>query len=448
MAKMGIIDKKSKELYEFIISGRKPSVSALLEAGFTSEDITNFVGDGQLTLNEQQEYTFTDVAGLYFYAKSYLRFQKQKDCFLLCSTLDPTFNDDKYFSLFMGLKKRDYVSALREAKKLIDVNYRDMYLIMTLLAYVSYLSDDDLNIVRGVLVYDYLYKKPENDIQRAKNKVASLVFHHEFKKALTLQGKLADLAPAEINRGSCIRFLLNDAIDRKKIKRENIANLFHSGRHEELVKYLENEEACHGIDVVDRQVLLLVRDLLKMKETAVVPEVIDGPKRDVYEAIAMYDYELALNFVLGYKNNGDTEVSLLLEEMLQEVVALIGQLDKTRKINPRPVEKNPADRTIHSLREILDLVFYHGYSVKDACRKCYLGREQMAIVTLLFAKEYAKLGETDLALSVARGVDALCIPCKTVWQMIREVEELTVEKKEENSFGRILKTLDANVVLK
>lgn len=444
---MIIIDKKAKELYEFVISGKKLSFYTLLDAGFTCDDITDFLNRGKLVPKGNHEYTFKDVVGLYVYGKNYLRFQEQRNCFSLCSKLDPTFVDDKYFYLFMSLKKKDYVTALNEIRKLTDVNVKDMYLFMYLLMYVGYLKDEDIDFIKSILIYDYLYKKPKDDVERAKNKVTSLIFHHEFKSALTYQSRVSDLVPGEINRTNALRFLLNDAIDKKKRKRKNIMNLFQSNRHVELVKFLEVEDAQHGIDVVDRHVLMLTRDLLKMKETGVVPEVIDGPKRDVYEAIAMYDYELALNYVAGYKNS-DTEVALILEEILQEVVALVNKLDNHSKINLQPVEKNPADRTIHYLREILDLVFYHGYSIKEACRKCYLSREQIAIVTLLFAKEYAKLGDTETALSVARGVDALCIPNKTVWQMIKEVNEISVENQEENSFGRILKTLDTNVVFK
>lgn len=192
--------------------------------------------------------------------------------------------------------------------------------------YVRKLTKDDIK----VNPHDARY---QNAIEW--NKIRFNAMQGKYAYAIYLLNELNNDGSALTIQASITKILLSQAANVEKINKDTLMELTKSKRYSEIIDFLEKKESKQSLSVIDRHVLKVVRQIVDIQNTGIVPEVDIFETEYIREAINAHNYELALSMCKEYnKERNIIDENSILYLLLVDICELVRKvsLDEKNKI--------------------------------------------------------------------------------------------------------------------
>ena len=192
--------------------------------------------------------------------------------------------------------------------------------------YVGKLTKDDIKVNS----HDFRYQDAT-----AWNKIRFSAMQGKYTYAIYLLNELNGNANAITIQASITKILLSQAADVEKISRDTLMELTKSKRYNEIIDFLEKKESKQSLSIIDRHVLKVVRQIVDIQNTGIVPEVDIFETKYIREAINAHNYELALSMCKEYnKEHNIVDENNILYLLLVDICELVKKvsLDEEDKI--------------------------------------------------------------------------------------------------------------------
>ena len=327
------------KMYESFIENDILGTQDLLKLGLNKNDLTRLVSTGKLVRPKKGKYAVGDAEGLLNYAK--VKFGKRnhnpvmaRKALAKAVELSPDNGKVQTRMFLNAIIEHDFEQALKSfdvMDKTDNIYYKqDQNMWLYLLSFVCELPDKYKERV-SEMTYDNIRvldadKRYEN--KSLQEKIRSNIMNYSFKVASSLCNavSMGDKKLAAV----ITEILLKEAI-KESIKTHNdLYALIDEHRYVEAIELLKKEKNIHGLNKSDEQLLLVMSDLLIMKEEKKVPivkKVYEG--NNTYHAIQAKDYVAAERINSEWLARQETQgrSSKALHKLLGEAKAEILKLE-------------------------------------------------------------------------------------------------------------------------
>lgn len=337
--------KTEMSIYDKFIDKKELTTKELLELGLNSHDLTNLVNEGKLRRVRRGFYDLEKCDGLFNYAnilasKKYKKYDRFQQAINRCLEIDPN-NGKIHTRLFLdSLHKNNFEQAIESIRVLSNgdnVAYmKDANLWLFLLSFVTELPEDLKEKVSGLKLEDVLTR--EDDLRYedklSQNKIRSNIMNYKFSQAndnlneLNIKKKPIYILITEKLLGMVKYYDMRN--------QHNIGDLLVEGKYEEVRDLLIRDRDLHGLSNSNKEILMILEDLISVINDKKIPEVENIPDSDyLFVEIQKHNYERALqlyrDFPVKNVSRSVKSVGLLLERINEEINKL--KMDDSRSLS-------------------------------------------------------------------------------------------------------------------
>ena len=325
--------KTEMSIYDKFIDKKELTTKELLELGLNSHDLTNLVSEGKLRRVRRGFYDLEKCDGLFNYAnilasKKYKKYDRFQQAINRCLEIEPN-NGKIHARLFLdSLHKNNFDQAIESIRVLSNgdnVAYtKDANLWLFLLSFVTELPEDLKEKVSGLKLEDVLTR--EDDLRYedklSQNKIRSNIMNYKFSQAndnlneLNIKKKPIYILITEKLLGMVKYYDMRN--------QHNIGDLLVEGKYEEVRDLLIRDRNLHGLSNSNKEILMILEDLISVINDKKIPEVENMPDSDyLFVEIQKHNYERALqlyrDFPVKNVSRSVKSVGLLLERINEEI---------------------------------------------------------------------------------------------------------------------------------
>lgn len=325
--------KTEMSIYDKFIDKKELTTKELLELGLNSHDLTNLVNEGKLRRVRRGFYDLEKCDGLFNYAnilasKKYKKYDRFQQAINRCLEIDAN-NGKIHTRLFLdSLHKNNFDQAIESIRVLSNgdnVAYtKDANLWLFLLSFITELPDDLKEKVSGLKLEDVLTR--EDDLRYedklSQNKIRSNIMNYKFSQAndnlneLNIKKKPIYILITEKLLGMVKYYDMRN--------QHNIGDLLVEGKYEEVRDLLIRDRDLHGLSNSNKEILMILEDLISVINDKKIPEVENMPDSDyLFVEIQKHNYERALqlyrDFPVKNVSRSVKSVGLLLERINEEI---------------------------------------------------------------------------------------------------------------------------------
>lgn len=341
------------KMYEMLIKGEELTTSKLKICGFNSHDLTKLVDSKVLERSRRGHYTLLDVEHMHQYGKHLItqkNYDEAKKCLEKCYELSPKHSGNCFALFVNSIMNNDYKAAFKyfEGFYKKDDYYckRDSNFYLFLLNLITTIPDKYKDYVEQFELKDILVAN--NDKCKANiplyNEIRTYAFNQRFKQAIQSYEILVKINVKIYSYDAVTNSLLYKAAEVQKTRKRNILNFIKNKDYIGVVNYIESVLKVHEIDLMDKYVLKLTKELLEIKETHQIPEKISSYNQSILVSIDNKDYELALSLTIRRDKKHEVDSnnnSLYL--ILREINNAIKEISSLDDINQLPLYLNSSD---------------------------------------------------------------------------------------------------------
>lgn len=325
--------KIEMSIYDKFIDKKELTTKELLELGLNSHDLTNLVSEGKIRRVRRGFYDLEKCDGLFNYAnilasKKYKNYERFHQALNRCLEIEPNNGKVHTRILLDSLHKNNFEQAVESIRILSnssnDAYKRDANLWLFMLSFVTELPVDLKEKVSSLKLEDVLTREDDlrYDDKLSQNKIRSNIFNYKFSYASD------DLNELNIKKKPIYFLITEKLLNMVKYydmrNQQNISNLLIDGKYEEVRDLLIKDRDLHGLSVTNKEILIILEDLIGVINDKRVPEVENMPDSDyLYVEIQKHNYERALqlyrDFPVKNVSCGVKSVGLLLERINEEI---------------------------------------------------------------------------------------------------------------------------------
>lgn len=325
--------KIEMSIYDKFIDKKELTTKELLELGLNSHDLTNLVSEGKIRRVRRGFYDLEKCDGLFNYAnilasKKYKNYERFHQALNRCLEIEPNNGKVHTRLLLDSLHKNNFEQAIESIRILSnssnDAYKRDANLWLFMLSFVTELPDDLKEKVSSLKLEDVLTREDDlrYDDKLSQNKIRSNIFNYKFSYASD------DLNELNIKKKPIYFLITEKLLSMVKYydmrNQQNISNLLIDGKYEEVRDLLIKDRDLHGLSNVNKEILIILEDLIGVINDKKIPEVENMPDSDyLYVEIQKHNYERALqlyrDFPVKNVSCGVKSVGLLLERINEEI---------------------------------------------------------------------------------------------------------------------------------
>lgn len=325
--------KTEMSIYDKFIDKKELTTKELLELGLNSHDLTKLVEDGKIRRVRRGFYDLEKCDGLFNYAnilasKKYKKYDRFQQAINRCLEIDAN-NGRIHTRLFLdSLHKNNFEQAIESIRVLIngdnDAYTKDANLWLFLLSFMTELPDDLKDKVSDLKLEDVLTR--EDDLRYedklSQNKIRSNIMNYKFSQASDELGEL------NIKKKPIYILITEKLLSMVKYydmrNQNNISSLLVDGKYEEVRDLLIRDRDLHGLSNSNKEILMILEDLISVINDKKIPEVENMPDSDyLYVEIQKHNYERALqlyrDFPVKNVSRSVKSVGLLLERINEEI---------------------------------------------------------------------------------------------------------------------------------
>ena len=325
--------KTEMSIYDKFIDKKELTTKELLELGLNSHDLTNLVSEGKLRRVRRGFYDLEKCDGLFNYAnilasKKYKKYDRFQQAINRCLEIEPN-NGRIHTRLFLdSLHKNNFDQAIESIRVLSNGDnnayMKDTNLWLFLLSFITKLPDDLKEKISGLKLEDVLTR--EDDLRYedklSQNKIRSNIMNYKFSQAndnlneLNIKKKPIYILITEKLLGMAKYYDMRN--------QHNIGDLLVEGKYEEVRDLLIRDRNLHGLSNSNKEILMILEDLISVINDKKIPEVENMPDSDyLYVEIQKHNYERALqlyrDFPVKNVSRSVKSVGLLLERINEEI---------------------------------------------------------------------------------------------------------------------------------
>ena len=245
-----------------------------------------------------------------------------------CLEIEPNNGKVHTRLLLDSLHKNNFEQAVESIRILSnssnDAYKRDANLWLFMLSFITELPVDLKEKVSSLKLEDVLTREDDlrYDDKLSQNKIRSNIFNYKFSYASD------DLNELNIKKKPIYFLITEKLLSMVKYydmrNQQNISNLLIDGKYEEVRDLLIKDRDLHGLSVANKEILIILEDLIGVINDKRVPEVENMPDSDyLYVEIQKHNYERALqlyrDFPVKNVSCGVKSVGLLLERINEEI---------------------------------------------------------------------------------------------------------------------------------
>ena len=325
--------KIEMSIYDKFIDKKELTTKELLELGLNSHDLTNLVSEGKIRRVRRGFYDLEKCDGLFNYAnilasKKYKNYERFHQALNRCLEIEPNNGKVHTRLLLDSLHKNNFEQAVESIRILSnssnDAYKRDANLWLFMLSFVTELPDYLKKKVSSLKLEDVLTREDDlrYDDKLSQNKIRSNIFNYKFSYASD------DLNELNIKKKPIYFLITEKLLSMVKYydmrNQQNISNLLIDGKYEEVRDLLIKDRDLHGLSVTNKEILIILEDLIGVINDKKIPEVENMPDSDyLYVEIQKHNYERALqlyrDFPVKNVSCGVKSVGLLLERINEEI---------------------------------------------------------------------------------------------------------------------------------
>ncbi len=344
-----MINKENlNKLYIGVLEGIELTTKELKNYGFNSKDINDLIEQGTIIRVKRGFYSLKSIEQLFYYGKQLIaqkEYTKATQCFQKCFEINPN-HPGVCFQLFLRcIQNKDY----KKAFEYFDVFYNgendfynaDSNFYLYLLSMITELPKNHKDYARFLKIEDF--KVDFNDKRYLNSYLQNKIRLNALNQKFTLAAKQLNEAIQE--KGSLsvqdiiTKTLLSQAIEVQIQNRNNIINLIKQQKFEDIIEFYKKMEASHRLSMSDNYTYILTNELLKIINTKTVPEKKVFKTENIFEAIDGKNFELALSLATARNqkcniNNNDSNIFLLLDEIVTRCQKLNDDINQEKKIIP------------------------------------------------------------------------------------------------------------------
>ena len=325
--------KTEMSIYDKFIDKKELTTKELLELGLNSHDLTNLVNEGKLRRVRRGFYDLEKCDGLFNYAnilasKKYKKYDRFQQTINRCLEIEPN-NGKIHARLFLdSLHKNNFDQAIESIRVLSngdnDAYMKDTNLWLFLLSFITELPDDLKEKVSGLKLEDVLTR--EDDLRYedklSQNKIRSNIMNYKFSQASD------NLNELNIKKKPIYILITEKLLGMVKYydmrNQHNIGDLLVEGKYEEVRDLLIRDRDLHGLSNSNKEILMILEDLISVINDKKIPEVENMPDSDyLFVEIQKHNYERALqlyrDFPVKNVSRSVKSVGLLLERINEEI---------------------------------------------------------------------------------------------------------------------------------
>ena len=245
-----------------------------------------------------------------------------------CLEIEPNNGKVHTRLLLDSLHKNNFEQAVESIRILSnssnDTYKRDANLWLFMLSFITELPVDLKEKVSSLKLEDILTREDDlrYDDKLSQNKIRSNIFNYKFSYASD------DLNELNIKKKPIYFLITEKLLSMVKYydmrNQQNISNLLIDGKYEEVRDLLIKDRDLHGLSNVNKEILIILEDLIGVINDKKIPEVENMPDSDyLYVEIQKHNYERALqlyrDFPVKNVSCGVKSVGLLLERINEEI---------------------------------------------------------------------------------------------------------------------------------
>ena len=325
--------KTEMSIYDKFIDKKELTTKELLELGLNSHDLTNLVNEGKLRRVRRGFYDLEKCDGLFNYAnilasKKYKKYDRFQQAINRCLEIDAN-NGKIHTRLFLdSLHKNNFDQAIESIRVLSNgdnVAYtKDANLWLFLLSFITELPEDLKEKVSELKLEDVLTRDDDlrYEDKLSQNKIRSNIMNYKFSQAND------ELNELNIKKKPIYILITEKLLGMVKYydmrNQHNIGALLVEGKYEEVRDLLIRDRDLHGLSNSNKEILMILEDLISVINDKKIPEVENMPDSDyLFVEIQKHNYERALqlyrDFPVKNVSRSVKSVGLLLERINEEI---------------------------------------------------------------------------------------------------------------------------------
>ena len=331
-------DESMNRIYDAILNNMELTTRLLNSFGLNSGDLTYLVKENHLIRLKRGVYSLKNVEGLFSYGKRLFlqeNYEKAALCFQKCYEMDLAYLES-YFQLFlMCIENKDYNKAFILFDKLfeisdevykIDANYY-LYLLSIVTEVPDKWKDYAANLQFDDIKIPFENEKYKNII--LENRIRMSVFNGQFKMACNTLIYLVKEIKGVTLQDKISKNLISQIFKQHKRLNRKISILIKDKKYEEISSLLTNVRNKSIFSINELYTLKLVNDLIEIKDTLTVPEILDKEVQTAFDAIDAKNYRLALQLNDEYfKEHNLSKEKSFIYILLRDIIRLIDSLER------------------------------------------------------------------------------------------------------------------------
>ena len=328
-------------IYESVLNNKELTTKELNSYGFNSKDISKLIEQEIIKRTERGHYIFLDFNGLYSYGKDLLRKKEEKQAakyFEIVFNSDPN-NVKVAFDLFFN---RIYNDNYEEAFKYFEVLSQtkntyfksDCNLYLYLLSFITEIPEKYQNDVKNLKIDDVKIRANDrrySDVA-ALNKIIVTAFGQKFPYALKLLNNYRNSNSTSSNQSTLLKILLKKVVINEQKIDKVLLEAARNQEYEKIIDILENKEKVRDLGWINSYILKLAKEMIKIIDTQIVPEIQDIKQDNIFEAITAHNYELALSLNIKYYQEMNMNIkNSTLAIILTNICKMIKQIENEKE---------------------------------------------------------------------------------------------------------------------
>lgn len=491
--KENIDSKKLSIIYEIISQGFVLTKEILNIYSFTKEEINLLIKNKFLIEIENNKLELNQTNGLYEYGIYLLLhdiYPKAIRCFNMCYKLEPNNIDYCKTLLLLTLKYKNYKESLElltHIKSLhTDESYNNnYYMYIYLLNIITDIDNIYLNELKDIDINDIIYSKINPYLPKDEYEIRKSISIHKFKYAYELiSKKIKYQKHKEVLEDKILKEILSQVTDIEELFKQELSQNITNEHYALALKMLESKIQKRFLNNQETYIYLLIKVLLEILDTKVIPIPTIASTRYLYDAIKGNNFILAQDinreFLIKIEKNKEKDLidillnkinTLILEIKLDieneekekrntskqdeiEDKYLLSDVRKQIKYEKEEKEfKESYQKSIEEVelsfeQEIANYIKIETITIEEAKKKLGLMPDQVLLIKLIFAKEAFIDGDEQLGNKLLKEVEQSKDKTKSVKKILTEITRNKKTYKEEKKVKTRKKVLEANKQLR
>ena len=301
-----INEENLNKLYNNLIEEKIITTKKLNEYGFNSTDLRKLIEDKTLKKIKRGYYSLNSADKVYYYGEklnTLKEYDKATQYFTRCLEINPNHYEACLQLLFRYIKLPNYEKALEYIDKLYDMKATNCQLdsnfYLYLLSVITKLPEKYKNYAK-ILNFNDFNNSFESTLQ---NKVRLSAYNQRFTLAKRQLKEIINQKECMNTKDIILITLIEQALDVQNKNRSEILKLLKSEDYEKVMEFLEDMALNHHLSILDNYVLILSKDLIKLNNSSLIPQINVFNTDNIFTAIDGKNYKLALELSLKYNNN-------------------------------------------------------------------------------------------------------------------------------------------------